>query len=277
MKNRLWISPNNDLEAKTIIKLLQKGNEEFLITEQKFGASWNNLEEEIKTKIKEAKEQKKSIYGIELQGNLEGVINIDHHKYGEEDRTNPKSALEQVADILGVELSLDEKFISENDKAYIPAMEKLGKELGIGEEDLHEIIANVRMREREAQGITMEQEAQAEEAIRKVGDLSDKRDYVEIEVPHSKNAPIQDRLYGIVENLLILCGDGETDFHGSAKIIDMLDEKFPGGWSGGPKDKGYGFWGGYVDQEAVKKEVQNMIDKMRAEKNKEYSEKSNIR
>ena len=277
MENRLWISPNNDLEAKAIVELLQKNNENLLVTAQQWGASWENLEEEIKNKIKEAKDKQEAIYGIELQGDLDGVINIDHHKYGDDDRLNPKSSIEQVADILGVELSLDEKFISENDKGYIPAMEKLGKELGIGEEDLQEIIANIRMRDRAMQGITPEQEAQSEEAIQKLGDLSEKRDYIQLDLPHSKTATIQDRLYGKMDNLLITSGDGETNFYGITDIISMLDEKFPGGWSGGQLDKGYGFWGGYVDQEAVKKEVQNMMDKMRAEKNKEYSEKSNIR
>lgn len=277
MENRLWISPNNDLEAKAIVELLQKNNENLLVTAQQWGASWENLEEEIKTKIKEAKDKQEAIYGIELQGDLDGVINIDHHKYGDDDRRNPKSSIEQVADILGVELSLDEKFISENDKGYIPAMEKLGKELGIGEEDLQEIIANIRMRDRAMQGITPEQEAQSEEAIQKLGDLSEKRDYIQLDLPHSKTATIQDRLYGKMDNLLITSGDGETNFYGITDIINMLNEKFPGGWSGGQLDKGYGFWGGYVDQETVKKEVQNMIDKMRAEKNKEYPEETNVR
>ena len=56
MENRLWISPNNDLEAKAIVELLPKNNENLLVTAQQWGASWENLEEEIKTKIKEAKD-----------------------------------------------------------------------------------------------------------------------------------------------------------------------------------------------------------------------------
>lgn len=268
MESRLWISPNNDIEAKAIIELLKRNNEDVLVTKQQWGASWENLEEEIKAKIQEAKDKQEVIYGIELQGDFDGAINIDHHKYGDDDRSNSKSSIEQVADILGVELSLDERFISEDDKGYIPAMKKLGKKLGISDEDLQEIIDNIRMRDREMNGITPEHEAQAEEAIQKLGDLTEKRDYVQVDLPHSKSQTIQDRLHGKVDNMLIISEDGETNFYGVTEIINMLKEKFPEGWSGGPLDEeGYGFWGGYVDQEAVKREVQNMIDKMRAEKN----------
>ncbi len=32
MENRLWVTPNNDLEAKTIVKMLQREGEDFLVT-----------------------------------------------------------------------------------------------------------------------------------------------------------------------------------------------------------------------------------------------------
>ena len=171
MENRLWVTPNNDLEAKTIVEMLQREGEDFLVTGQAWGASWEKLEEEIKERIEEAKRKLKTVYGVELQGDSNGAINIDHHTYGEDDRSNPKSSIEQVAEVLGVELTLDEQFVSANDKGYIPAMEKLGAELGISGEDLQEIIANRRMRDREMQGVTPEQEAQAQEAVEKLGDI----------------------------------------------------------------------------------------------------------
>ena len=148
-KNRLWVCPNNDLEAKTIIEMLEREGEKYLVTGQTWGASWEKLEEEIKTKLKEAMENGQEVYGIELQGNSNGAINIDHHTYGEDDRRNSKSSIEQVADILEKELTLDEQFVSANDKGYIPAMEELGKKLKINPKDLKEMIANIRMRDRE--------------------------------------------------------------------------------------------------------------------------------
>ena len=270
MRNgRLWVSPNNDLEAKTIIEMLQREGEEFLVTGQAWGASWEKLEEELKTKIVEARKRGQEVYGVELQGNSNGAINVDHHTYGEDDRSNPKSSIEQVAAILGVKLTLDEQFVSANDKGYIPAMEKLGEELRISPEDLKEIIPNIRMRDREMQGVTIEQEAQAQEAVEKLGDLKEKRDYISMDLPHSKTSTVTDRLYGKYDNLLITSGDGETNFYGTTEIIKMLNRKFPGGWSGGQLEQGSGFWGGYADQSAIKAEVQNMINAIRAKQNEQ--------
>lgn len=259
--NRLWVTPNNDLEAKSIIEMLERNGEEFLVTGQEWGASWDNLEKEIKEAIESAKEQGKQVYGVELQGDSNGAINVDHHIYGEDDRTNPKSSIEQVSEILGVELTLDEQFISANDKGYIPAMENLGVELGINAEDLQEIIANIRMRDREMQGVTLEQEEQAQEVVEKLGRITEKREYIQLDLPHSKTSTITDRLYGKYDNLLITSGDGETNFYGTTEIIQMLDERFPGGWSGGQLDQGSGFWGGYADQSAIKVAVQAALQK----------------
>lgn len=261
MKGRIWVVPNNDLEAKTIIEMLERDGEEYLVTGQAWGASWDKLEEGIKEKIEQAKKAGISVYGVELQGYVDGTINIDHHIYGEDDRSNPKSSIEQVADVLGKELSLDEQFVSANDKGYIPEMEKLGRKYAIKEYDLQEIIANIRMRDRETQGVTIEQEAQAQEAVEKLGIIQEKREYIQLDLPHSKTSTITDRLYGKYNNLLITSGDGETNFYGTTEIIQMLNEKFPGGWSGGQLEEGNGFWGGYADQNAIKNEVQSAIEK----------------
>ena len=269
--SRIWIVPMNDLEADAIIRMLIKNGEEFYTTGQKWGASWDGLEKETKMIIIDAKEnaldiygEEQVIYGVELQGKMEGTINIDHHTYGNDDRSNPKSSIEQVAEILGVELTLDERFIAANDKGFIPAMEKLGEELGITGKDLQEIIKNIRLRDRAAQGITLEQEVQAQEAVEKLGEINEKKDYILVDsLPHSKTSTITDRLYGKYENLLVTSTDGETNFYGSAELIGILNEKFPGGWSGGQLDQGNGFWGGYADQEAIKKTVQEYIERTR--------------
>ena len=218
------------------------------------------LEEELKTKIEEAKREQKAVYGVELQGDSNGAINVDHHTYGEDDRSNPKSSLEQVAEILGVELTLDEQFVSANDKGYIPAMEKLGAELRLSAEDLQEIISNIRMRDREMQGVTPEQEAQAQEAVEKLGEIKEKRNYIQLDLPHSKTSTVTDRLYGKYDNLLITSQDGETNFYGTTEIIKMLNEMF-GGWLGGQLDQGSGYWGGYADQNAIKAAVQEALQK----------------
>jgi len=39
MASRLWIVPNNDLEAKTIVEMLEKNGEEHLVT----GQAWRSF------------------------------------------------------------------------------------------------------------------------------------------------------------------------------------------------------------------------------------------
>lgn len=208
---------------------------------------------------------KVDVYGIELQGNAGGARNIDHHAYGEDDRRNPKASIEQVADIIEVPLSIEEQFVAANDKGFIPEMEKLGAENGLTGQDLEAIIQNVRMKDRMAQGITLEQEAQAKAAIEQLGNLEGRREFI-VDLPHSKTATVCDRMYGKYDELLIISGDGETNFFGSAPIIQMLDDRFPGGWKGGQLEQGSGFWGGYADQKAIRKAVQEKFDKKRLDK-----------
>ncbi len=255
MKERVWVVPNNDLEAVTIIELLKRKGERVIITNQQWGASWEGLEPEAKELLsKEA-----VVYGVELQGDSP-YRDIDHHRYGDDDRTNPKSSLEQVAEILEVDLSIREQFIAANDRGYIPAMMQLGKELGMNEEETQKMIQEIRLEERRISRITPEQEEQAEKAIAGLGDLSEKRKYIELDLPHSKTATVTDRLFGKYDELLIISADGETNFFGSTEIINMLNEKFPGGWSGGELDKGSGFWGGYADQEKIRKAVRELAE-----------------
>ena len=267
-ESRLFVTPRNDGEAVAIIEMLEKNGEQFLVTGQAWGASWDGLEEDIKEKIEKAKQDGIEVIGVELQGDSHGATNIDHHVYGEDDRSNPKASIEQVADKIGAQLTLEERFVAANDKGYIPAMEKLGEELGITGADLETIIQNVRMKDRMAQGITLEQEEQAKAAIEPLGDLAAKRSYIEINLPHSKTATVTDRLYGKYDELLIISGDGESNFYGSTETINMLNEKFPGGWSGGQLDQENGFWGGYVDQNALREALREYMDEKYNHQNK---------
>ncbi len=50
MENRLWVTPKNDLEAKTIVEMLQREGEDVLITGQAWGASWEKIRRGIKNK-----------------------------------------------------------------------------------------------------------------------------------------------------------------------------------------------------------------------------------
>ena len=244
---RIWVLPKNDGEAIMTINLLIKMGEVVIVTSQAWGASWENLENEVKAIIQIAQKNGIHIFGMELQGPApNGGENVDHHSYSGDDRSNPLSSLEQIASLIGVTLTPFEQAVAINDRGYIPSMQVAG----ISEA----VIAEVRRLDRMAQGISEEQEMAAEEACSKkevYGNLTIVR------LPHSKTSTVCDRLFGDYTNLLVLSEDGETNFFGGGAIIDKLMASFPGGWSGGSLPEN-GFWGGYADQVEIEKLVKSL-------------------
>ena len=249
LKNEiLFVVPNNDGEAVEIQKLLKDNGWNYLVTGQQWGASWDGLEDDIKNDINSGKYQ--IIYGIELQGSLVNksiqlrlgkvwdIINIDHHKYENDDRTNKLSSLEQVAKIINVELTDYQKAVSDNDKGYIDLMLENGY--------TWDTINEVRLQDRKAQGIKKEQEKDAEKAIENLIWFPELRI---VKLSHSKCATVTDRLYSEKTNILILSDDGESNFYGHGETCMKLQEKF-GGWAGGQLPKN-GFWGGYANQQDI--------------------------
>lgn len=254
----LIVTPVNDGESAQITKILKEKNIKTLITKQGWGASWANLEPEIKKQIENYKNKNFEVFGVELQGAApSGAVNIDHHCYDGDDRSNEKSSLEQVADLIGYKLSLFEEFIAANDKGFIPKMLELAKIKNLSKEETQKLINEVRLQDRAAQGITPEQERIAEEAIQEAK-VSDSLTVVRM--GHSKTATICDRLYGKYKNLLILSEDGEVNFFGCQKVIKKLSDLVKGSWSGGDLDHDNGFWGGYPQNLDIEKEVKNLLN-----------------
>ena len=232
------ISPENDGESVAIVELCKRARVKCLVTNQAWGASWEALEEGIKEKI--ISSENTLFYGVELQGEAPShCVNVDHHFYtysdcSVDDRRNPKSSIEQVADLLKVSLNVSEMFISENDKNFIPGMERLGVKLGMSKAVTALLIQETRSKDRAAQGITPKQEAIAEEAIANrevIGDLTI------VEMSHSKCATVTDRLYGQYKNLLVYTPGEELNFYGDWASVEEIRLAIPGGWSGN------GSWG----------------------------------
>lgn len=259
MNNQILIvTPINDGEATQIAKILKEKNIKTLITSQGWGASWDGLEPEVKEKIKEYKNKGYKIFGVELQGQApEGAVNIDHHIYDGDDRSNEKSSLEQVAELIDHELTLYEQFVSANDKGFIPKMIELAKTRNLSKEETQKLIEKVRLQDRAAQGITPEQEEIAEKAIQEA-EISDSLTVVHM--AHSKTSTVCDRLWGQYKNLLIVSSDGEVNFFGERRVIETLSNLVEGSWSGGDLDHDNGFWGGYPQDLNVEKEVKNLLN-----------------
>lgn len=258
-QNIVVVTPVNDGEAVQISKILKEKNIKTLTTKQGWGASWDGLEPEIKKQIEEYKNKNYKIYGVELQGVApEGAVNIDHHRYDGDDRSNEKSSLEQVSELIGYKLSLFEEFVSANDKGFIPAMLALAKNKNLNKKETQKLIEKVRLQDRAAQGITPEQERIAEKAIQEA-EVSDHLTVVRMS--HSKTSTVCDRLYGGYKNLLVLSEDGEVNFFGEKRVIEKLSSLVEGSWSGGDLDHDNGFWGGYPPQNLdIEKEVKNLLN-----------------
>lgn len=251
MEKIFVIVPNNDAESKAIINMLNLNSVYFMVTSQKWGASWENLEWEIKHEIKIAQMEGYKVFGVELQGEAPmGCINIDHHVYDGDDRSNKLTSIEQIAGLIGVpHLSEYEKAVSLNDVGYIPAMLNAGIPW--------ETIQQVRLNDRLAQGITVEHE---DEAIRAINEKEVVGTLTIVKMAHSKCATVTDRLFGQYTNLLILSGDGESNFYGDGEIVTKLHEKFAG-WMGGQLPIS-GFWGGYCsDQDEIEKYTKSLVVK----------------
>lgn len=176
---KLFLLGGYDLEMITIKQMLEE-REDCIVADKHL--YWDNAllsayQEEM------SKYADCLIYSIELREDItapENYISIDHHN----DKSGQLSSLEQVAAILDVELNRYQKLVAANDKGYIPAM----KVLGASKEEIDEI----RRKDREAQGVTEEDEQKA----RLVVDSADMLypGLIIVKAVNSRFSPIVDRL-----------------------------------------------------------------------------------
>lgn len=198
MEKIFFIVPANDGEAVEIRKILQAASIDLVVTRQHWGATWVGLEPAVAEKIEGFISANPSavIYGVELGGPARwGAINIDHHIYRDENRSNEKSSIEQVAALLGVELTRHQTLIAANDKGYIPALRAMGA--------TENEIKIVRAQDRLSQGVTPDQEAQAVADIRSA-EIRDGKWL--IRCPKGSTSAITDRIFGQYIELLTVDG-----------------------------------------------------------------------
>ena len=163
---------------------------------------------------------------IELTEDIKPPIHyrrIDHHN----ELSDLSSSLEQVAQLLGISLSREQLLIAENDRHYIPGMK------AIGATDAE--IADVRKRDRAAQGVTNEDEKLAEKSIAENMSTLALRKLV-VHSLTDRFSTITDRLFGQYDSLLIY-KDMELTYYGEGKealevtFADLLrgDKMYAGG------------------------------------------------
>jgi hypothetical protein len=181
---------------------------------------------------------------VELEVNCKvpkGTIVIDHHG----DRAAEPASILQVLSLLGRRPTRWDLVIAANDSGWFPGLVAMGA--------TPEEMAAVRAAERFAQGITPEQEREAERALAEPAEFIGSVRVVRM--AHSKCATVGDRLAIAaiaagqpIPPYVVFSGDGEVNFSGPGDLAQALHQEFPGGWAGGSglgDANGVAFWGGY--------------------------------
>ena len=229
----------HDLEMVTIRDLLER---EAPGRFHDRNLSWGARISAYRREVAECLANRRTPVLVELEDDLglepSAVVVVDHH--GHEAGGESPTSLHQVFGLL--KLSRERwsrwyELVAANDRAYIPGLISVGAS--------REEIERVRRADRAAQGITSEEEEQAERAVDKAESLAGGK-LTLVRVEHSRLALVQDRLDPAlggpgVFNLLVVSRE-EVNFSGEGRLVRALDARFPGGWVGGDLPE-RGYWG----------------------------------
>lgn len=239
MKNLVVFAGGHDGEMTEITRVCREAGVEVIDHNLPWGAKVSNYASEIAKAVADGKIP--VLVELTMDEKIpESAVVVDHHN---ENAGRPASLL-QVLSLLGIEPTRRQQLIAANDSGYIPAMLAMGAS--------PDEIAEVRYADRAAQGITPEQEQEAERAIAAAEVING---VTIIRMSHSKSSPVCDRLFNPEkeERLLILSNgkDGsEVNFFGNGELCRQLRNKFRG-WMGGNLPQN-GFWGcENVEQDSV--------------------------
>ena len=198
--NKVFFLGGYDLEMVTIKQMLEE-RDDCVVADKHLSWEYALLSAYQEDLSKYTDSQ---IYGIELREDItapENYTSIDHHN----DKSSQPSSLEQVANLLGVTLNRYQQLVAANDKGYIPAM----KALEASKEEIDEI----RRKDREAQGVTEEDELLAELSIK--NHLDRQKDISSVYSLTPKFSAICDKLFPYQR--LLIYTDAEWTFYGEGK------------------------------------------------------------
>ena len=191
---------------------------------------------------------KQIFVGIELTEDITPpphYLAIDHHHVN----SNKRSSLEQVIDLLkndfGIEIEYtrDLQLVAANDKGYIPAM----LEMGASPEE----IADIRNRDKDAQGVTEEDERLGEQSI--IENQTTEKGITIVKSLTSRFATITDKLYPY-SKLLIYDDNDLTCYGEGVKELSKLSIALSKKWevySGGGENGYWGISGVIINQKII--------------------------
>ena len=248
MPFKLFLLGGYDLEMQTIKQLLE-GRGDCTVLDKSL--QWDNAllsaYQDSMTTFTDV-----DTFGIEL---LEDIpLPPNYHRIDHHNAWNSKpSSIEQVAEIMHIVLNRDQQLVAANDKGYIPAMKALGAT------DLE--IADIRRRDREAQGVCEVDEQLAEESLS--DHLSRYGSLLVVKSLGPRFSPICDRLFPYQR--LLIYTDLVWEFYGEGKdeLVNLLDKEIKKGivYHGGG-DNGYiGCVKGAYDNNLIIKFVEQIINK----------------
>ena len=204
----LFLIGGSDLEMVTIKRLLTANGfadgQNIADHHLQWGAKLSNYQDLFN--------DTRTFVGIELTRDIpppSHYIEIDHHN----ENSHKSSSLEQVIDLLKKDLGIEIEFtrelqlIAANDKGYIPAMLEL--------KATKEEIADIRQRDRKAQGVTAEDEQLAEQSIRE--NCTQEGGITVVKSLTSKFSAITDRIYPCPK--LLIYTDQELTFYGEGASL----------------------------------------------------------
>ena len=230
----------HDLEMITIRKLIENHSNAIVHDKRlRWGARACDYRQEINAALATGA----TPVLIELEQDMklpkDKVCIVDHHR--DAAGHDKPTCLEQVFALLDLPRHLWTRhlaLVAANDRGYIPAMRH---ELTATPEE----IRSIRQQDRQAQGITADEERAAITAIEKIeycchGKLAIAR------LPHNRTAALVDRLQPEaggpgIDNILVI-SPGEVNFYGTGAAVAALVKEYPSGWYGGDLPT-RGFWG----------------------------------
>lgn len=259
----LFLLGGSDLEMIEIKSLLEKTQVKFLDA----GLSWNNsiwdayMKAPYIEKIQQSIAAGVIVYGIELRGDIPtGCELIDHHNELQE---NPASIV-QVANILNIKLNDWQQLVAANDAGYIPAMQALGA----SDDD----ISKIRKADREAQGVTVEDEALGRLSVEK--NTIKTRGITIVKSLTERFSVISDIVYKPYLRLIIY-NEKELNYYGSGKLAiaekyhDLIKENKA--YQGGDKKNGYfGLKQGIFSETEIKEIKNSIVDHLTPDYLKDY-------
>lgn len=253
----------HDLEMVEIGRLARKAG----VPVHDLGLRWGARASAYATEIAAVRATGRTPVLVELPWDLaepaEGVVLVDHHGAGA--GVDQPSALRQVHQLLGNAAgpwTRWHELVQANDIGWIPFLIFVGAS--------KDEIAQVRAADRQAQGVTAEEEAQAQHAVEGARHAADGRLLV-VQSPHDRSAPITDRLHpalgGPAIDNVLLFGPREVQFFGDGRLVRWLADRYPGSWYGGALPE-RGYWGtdAGVDRAELESSVIQSLEQARGQR-----------